>query len=85
MEPREITERIGDATGIILNWDLPNEVMRAVKNLKIVSFVVLTPHTAYITPEAVATMLDIAIGNLEAFFAGSPTNVATNVATNAPK
>lgn len=39
--------------------------------------VVLTPHTAYSTPEAVATMLDIAIGNLEAFFAGSPTNVAT--------
>jgi D-3-phosphoglycerate dehydrogenase len=39
--------------------------------------VVLTPHTAYNTPEAVAGMLDIAIGNLEAFFAGSPTNVAT--------
>ncbi|MDH3234912.1 MAG: 3-phosphoglycerate dehydrogenase [Alphaproteobacteria bacterium] len=38
--------------------------------------VVLTPHTAYITPGAVATMLDMAIGNLEAFFAGSPTNVA---------
>lgn len=40
--------------------------------------VVLTPHTAYITPEAVAKMLDIAIANLEAFFAGTPTNVATN-------
>jgi D-3-phosphoglycerate dehydrogenase len=39
--------------------------------------VVLTPHTAYSTPEAVAMMLDTAIGNLEAFFAGSPTNVAT--------
>lgn len=39
--------------------------------------VVLTPHTAHITPEAVATMHDMAIGNLEASFAGSPTNVAT--------
>ena len=40
--------------------------------------VVLTPHVAYNTTEAVAAMIDIAIDNLEAFFAGSPKNVATS-------
>lgn len=40
--------------------------------------VVLTPHCAYNTPEAVAAMIDIAIDNLEAFFAGNPQNVATS-------
>ncbi len=40
--------------------------------------VVLTPHVAYNTPEAVAAMVDIAIENLEAFFCGSPKNVAVS-------
>lgn len=39
--------------------------------------VVMTPHNAYNTPEATVAMCDIAIGNLEAYFAGNPQNVAT--------
>ena len=39
--------------------------------------VVLTPHVAYNTPEASAAIIDMAIDNLEAYFAGNPTNVAT--------
>ncbi len=39
--------------------------------------VVLTPHTGFNTPEAVAAIADMAIANLEAYFAGAPTNVAT--------
>jgi D-3-phosphoglycerate dehydrogenase len=38
--------------------------------------VVLTPHTAYNTPEAAEAMIDMAISNIEAFYAGTPTNVA---------
>jgi phosphoglycerate dehydrogenase-like enzyme len=38
--------------------------------------VVMTPHNAYNTPDATAAMCDVAIDNLEAYFAGSPTNVA---------
>ncbi len=39
--------------------------------------VVMTPHNAYNTPDATAAMCDVAIDNLEAYFAGNPTNVAT--------
>ena len=39
--------------------------------------VVLTPHVAYNTPEASAAIIDMAIDNLEAYFAGNPTNVAS--------
>ena len=39
--------------------------------------VVLTPHTAYNTPEASANILDIAIDNVHAYFAGEPRNVVT--------
>ncbi len=39
--------------------------------------VVLTPHTAYNTPEASEAMVDMAIANIEAFYAGTPTNVVT--------
>jgi D-3-phosphoglycerate dehydrogenase len=39
--------------------------------------VVLTPHSAYNTPEANQAMLDFAIDNIEAFYAGDPTNVVT--------
>ncbi len=39
--------------------------------------VVLTPHSAYNTPEAGAAILDMAIANLEAFYAGTPTNLVT--------
>ncbi len=42
--------------------------------------VVLTPHSAYNTPEAATAMLDMAIGNLEAFYAGNPMNVVTRSA-----
>lgn len=37
--------------------------------------VVITPHKGYDTPDANAAILDILIGNIEAFFAGSPRNV----------
>jgi phosphoglycerate dehydrogenase-like enzyme len=39
--------------------------------------VVMTPHVAYNTPEALADMYDTAIDNLVAFYAGKPQNVAT--------
>jgi D-3-phosphoglycerate dehydrogenase len=42
--------------------------------------VVLTPHSAYNTPEATIAMLDMAIGNVEAFYAGNPMNVVTRSA-----
>jgi D-3-phosphoglycerate dehydrogenase len=38
--------------------------------------VVMTPHVAYNTPEALADMYDTAIDNLVAFYAGKPRNVA---------
>ncbi|MDH3761556.1 MAG: hypothetical protein OEU50_11290 [Gammaproteobacteria bacterium] len=38
--------------------------------------VVMTPHVAYNTPEALAGMYDTAIDNLVAFYAGKPRNVA---------
>jgi phosphoglycerate dehydrogenase-like enzyme len=38
--------------------------------------VVMTPHVAYNTPEALAGMYDTAIDNLLAFYAGNPRNVA---------
>jgi len=40
--------------------------------------VIMTPHVAYNTPEAVAAMYDTAIDNLIAFYTGSPQNVATS-------
>lgn len=40
--------------------------------------VIMTPHVAYNTPEAVAEMYDTAIDNLGAFYAGKPQNVATS-------
>jgi len=39
--------------------------------------VVLTPHTAYNTPESSANILDIAIDNVSAYFAGQPRNVVS--------
>jgi len=38
--------------------------------------VVLTPHVAYNTAEASTEIIDMAIDNLESFFAGKPENVA---------
>jgi phosphoglycerate dehydrogenase-like enzyme len=40
--------------------------------------VVMTPHVAYNTPEAVAAMYDTAIDNLVVLYAGKPQNVAAN-------
>ncbi|MDH3220249.1 MAG: glycerate dehydrogenase [Gammaproteobacteria bacterium] len=40
--------------------------------------VVLTPHVAYNTPEALAEMYDTVVDNLVAFYAGKPQNVATS-------
>lgn len=37
--------------------------------------VVMTPHTGFNTPEATAAIMDIAIGSVAAYFAGSPINV----------
>ena len=37
--------------------------------------VVLSPHVAWNTPEATALLLDTALGNLERYYAGDPTNV----------
>lgn len=38
--------------------------------------VIMTPHVAYNTPEALAAMYDTAIDNLVAFYSGNPENVA---------
>lgn len=38
--------------------------------------VVITPHVAYNTPEALAGMYDTAVDNLVAFYSGDPQNVA---------
>jgi D-3-phosphoglycerate dehydrogenase len=40
--------------------------------------VVLTPHTAFNTPEAAEAIIDMAIDNLESFYAGNPTNVVAS-------
>jgi phosphoglycerate dehydrogenase-like enzyme len=40
--------------------------------------VVMTPHVAYNTPEALEEMFDTAIQNLVAFYSGRPQNVAPN-------
>ena len=39
--------------------------------------VVMSPHNAYNTPDATAAICDVAIDNLEVYFAGNPKNVAT--------
>jgi len=39
--------------------------------------VVMTPHNAYNTPEFTEILCDMAINNLEAYFAGNPKNIAT--------
>jgi len=39
--------------------------------------VVMTPHVAYNSPEALAAMYDTAIDNLVAYYSGNPQNVAT--------
>ena len=39
--------------------------------------IIMTPHVAYNTPEALADMYDTAIDNIVAFYAGKPQNVAT--------
>ncbi len=39
--------------------------------------VVMTPHVAYNSPEALTAMYDTAIDNLVAYYAGNPQNVAT--------
>ena len=43
--------------------------------------VVMTPHVAYNTPEALAAMYDTAIDNLVAFYSGNPQNVALDPET----
>lgn len=40
--------------------------------------IVMTPHVAYNTPEALAEMYDTAIDNLVAFYAGKPRNVVVS-------
>ena len=39
--------------------------------------VVITPHTGYNTPQANLAVIDIAISNIEAFYAGKPINLVT--------
>lgn len=60
------------ATDVFLEEPLPpGHAFREFDN------VVMTPHNAYNTPESTAAMCDVAIENLEAYFAGNPKNVAT--------
>lgn len=41
--------------------------------------IVMTPHVAYNSPEALAEMYDTAIDNLVAYYAGNPQNVAAKI------
>jgi phosphoglycerate dehydrogenase-like enzyme len=40
--------------------------------------VVITPHTAFNTPEATTAIMDIAIESMSAYFSGNPINVVTD-------
>ncbi len=55
----------------------PEEPLASGHPLTALDNVVLTPHTAYNTPEASEAMIDMAIANIEAFYDGRPANVAT--------
>ena len=48
----------------------PNNPLIEIEN------VIMTPHVAYNTPEALAAMYDTVIDNLVAFYSGNPENVA---------
>ena len=71
-----LVERLRDgriaAAGLDVFW---NEPLPADHPLLELDNVVLTPHVAYNTPEAIAAMLDIAIDNLARYFEGGPINV----------
>ena len=60
------------AAGLDVFW---NEPLPADHPLLELDNVVLTPHVAFNTPEAIAAMMDIAIDNLARYFEGSPINV----------
>ncbi|MCH8809403.1 MAG: glycerate dehydrogenase [Proteobacteria bacterium] len=71
-----LVERLRDgriaAAGLDVFW---NEPLPADHPLLELDNVVLTPHVAFNTPEAIAAMMDIAIDNLARYFEGSPINV----------
>ncbi len=71
-----LVERLRDgriaAAGLDVFW---NEPLSADHPLLELDNVVLTPHVAFNTPEAIAAMMDIAIDNLARYFEGSPINV----------
>jgi D-3-phosphoglycerate dehydrogenase len=76
LDQAALVERLRDgriaAAGLDVFW---NEPLPADHPLLELDNVVLTPHVAYNTPEAIAAMLDIAIDNLARYFEGSPINV----------
>ena len=71
-----LVERLRDgriaAAGLDVFW---NEPLSADHPLLELDNVVLTPHVAFNTPEAIAAMMDIAIDNLARYFEGNPINV----------
>jgi D-3-phosphoglycerate dehydrogenase len=71
-----LVERLRDgriaAAGLDVFW---NEPLPADHPLLELDNVVLTPHVAFNTPDAIAAMMDIAIDNLARYFEGSPINV----------
>ena len=56
---------------------LANHVLLRLRN------VYITPHSAFCTQEAVRRILDVTIGNIEAFDRGDPQNVAVGATVNA--
>ncbi len=76
LDQAALVERLGDgriaAAGLDVFW---NEPLPADHPLLELDNVVLTPHVAFNTPEAIAAMMDIAIDNLVRYFEGSPINV----------
>ena len=75
-----LVERLRDgriaAAGLDVFW---NEPLPADHPLLELDNVVLTPHIAFNTPEAIAAMMDIAIDNLARYFEGSPINVVAEL------
>ncbi len=76
LDQAALVERLRDgriaAAGLDVFW---NEPLSADHPLLELDNVVLTPHVAFNTPEAIAAMMDIAIDNLARYFEGSPINV----------
>ncbi|CAL1375507.1 unnamed protein product [Linum trigynum] len=72
VDEKELVEFLlrGDLGGAGL--DVFEDEPHVPKELFALDNVVLSPHSAVVTPESIGTLQDVVIGNLKAFFAGQP-------------